>query len=51
MSGLRVRDLWDSTHCGPESQGHVKVRHHPWDGLVDNTPGWLASLTLEDEVR
>ena len=25
MSGLRVRDLRDSTHCGPEGHGHVRV--------------------------
>ena len=35
MSGLRVRDLWDSTHSGPEGYGHVRVQHHLWDGLVD----------------
>ena len=26
MSGLRVRDLEDSTHSGPEGYGHVGVR-------------------------
>ena len=29
MSWLHVRDLWDSTHSGPESHGHVRVRCHP----------------------
>ena len=33
--GLRARDPWDSAHSGPEGHGHVRVRHHPWDGLVD----------------
>ena len=36
MSWLRVRDLGDSTHSGPEGHGHVRVRRHPWDGLADN---------------
>ena len=35
MSGLRVKDLQDFTHCGPEGHGHVRVRCHPWDRLVD----------------
>ena len=92
---MRVRDLGDSTHSGPEDYGHVRVRCHPWEGLAgsykvvidcerrrvtaytqDGThvvfqggkhgilpqtvyefkcqgqlAGWLASLTLEDEVR
>ena len=26
MSGLQVRDLWDSTHRGPEGHGHVRVQ-------------------------
>ena len=38
MSGLRFIDLWDSTHCGPEGHGCVRVRRHPWDGLVDGIP-------------
>ena len=36
MSRLRVRDLGDSTHSGPEDHGHVKVRCHPRDGLADS---------------
>ena len=36
MSWLRVKDLTDSTHSGPEGHGHVRVRRHPWDGLADN---------------
>ena len=36
MSWLRVRDLTDSTHSGPEGHGHVRVRCHPWDGLADS---------------
>ena len=95
MSWLRVRDLRDFTHSGPEGHGHVRIQRHPWDGLLtayrvvincerkrvtaytqdctrvvfqgdkhDILPqtvyesrcqgqltGWLASLTLEDEVR
>ena len=95
MSRLRVRNLGDSTHSGPEDYGHVRVRCHLWDGLADSfkvvidcerrrvtaytqddnrmvfqggrhdilpqtvfeskcqgqLAGWLASLTLEDEVR
>ena len=35
-SRLRVGDLRDSTHNGPEDHGHVRVRCHPRDGLVDN---------------
>ena len=35
MSWLRVRDLGDSTHNGPEGHGHVRVRRHPLDGLAD----------------
>ena len=38
MSGLKVRDLRDSNHCGPEGHEHVKVLCHPWDGLIDGTP-------------
>ena len=37
MSGLRARDLQDSTHSGPEGHGHVRVRCHPWDGLDDGS--------------
>ena len=29
MSRLRVGDLGDSTHSGPEDHGHVRVRCHP----------------------
>ena len=28
----------DSSRCGPEGYGHVRVCCHPWDGLVDGTP-------------
>ena len=36
MSWLRVRDLGDFTHSGPEGHGHVRVRRHPRDGLAHN---------------
>ena len=36
MSRLRVGDLGDSTHSGPEDHGHVRVRCHPEDGLDDS---------------
>ena len=36
MSRLRVGDLKDSTHSGPEDHGHVRVRCHPRDGLADS---------------
>ena len=36
MSWLRVVNLGDSTHNGPEDHGHVRVRCHPGDGLVDS---------------
>ena len=36
MSRLRVRDLRDPTHSRPEDHGHVKVRCHLGDGLVDS---------------
>ena len=36
MLRLRVGDLKDSTHSGPEDYGHVRVRCHPWDGLTDS---------------
>ena len=36
---LRVRDLRDSTHNGPEDYGHVRVRGHPEDGLADSLQG------------
>ena len=36
MLRLRVRDLGDSTHSGPEDYGHVRVRGHPEDGLTDS---------------
>ena len=29
LSRLRVGDLRDSTHSGPEDYGHVRVRCHP----------------------
>ena len=29
MSGLRVRDLWDSAHSGLEGHEYVRVRRHP----------------------
>ena len=36
MSGLRVGDLGESTHNGPEDFGLVRVRGHPEDGLADS---------------
>ena len=36
MSWLRVRDIRDFTHSGPEDDGHARVRRHPRDGLTDN---------------
>ena len=39
MSWLRVGDLEDSTHSGPEDHGHVKVCCHPGDGLANNLQG------------
>ena len=39
MLRLRVRDLGDSTHSGPEDYGHVRVRCHPWDGLANALQG------------
>ena len=39
MLMLRVRDLWDSTHSGPEDNGHVKVRCHLGEGLADSLQG------------
>ena len=39
MSRLRVGDLRDSTHSGPEDHGHVRVRCHLGDGLTDNLQG------------
>ena len=36
MTRLRVRDLGDSTHSGPENHGDVRVRYHPRDGLTDS---------------
>ena len=39
MSRLRVGDLGDFTHNGPEDYGHVRVRCHPWDGLTDSLQG------------
>ena len=40
MSRLRVRDLGDSTHSGPEDFGHVRVRGHLEDGLADSLQGY-----------
>ena len=95
MSWLRVRDLWDSTHSGPEGHGHSefdvilgmdwliayrvvidyerrRVTAYTQDGTrvvfqgdkrdifpqtvyesrcQGQLAGWLASLTLKDEVR
>ena len=39
MSRLRVGDLEDSTHSGPEDQGHVRVRCHLGDRLIDSLQG------------
>ena len=39
MLRLRARDLEDSTHNGREDHGHVIVRCHPGDGLVDSLQG------------
>ena len=39
MSRLRVRDLGDTTHSGPEDYGHVRVLGHPEDGLANNLQG------------
>ena len=39
MSWLRVGDLGDSTHSGPEEHGHVRVRCHPGDGLTYSLQG------------
>ena len=36
MLRMRIRYLGDSTHSGLEGHGLVKVRRHPWDGLVDS---------------
>ena len=36
MSRLRIRDLGDTTHSGPEDYGHVRVRCHLSDGLADS---------------
>ena len=36
MSWLRVRDIQNSTHGGPEGHGHVRVQRHPGDGLADS---------------
>ena len=35
MSRLRVRDLRDFAHSGPEGHGHVGFLCNPWDGLAD----------------
>ena len=35
MLWLRLGDLGDSTHSGPEDHGHVRVRCHRRDGLAD----------------
>ena len=39
MSSLRVRDLGDTTHSGPEDYEHVRVRGHPKDGLANSLQG------------
>ena len=39
MLRLRVGDLGDSTHSGPEDHGHVGVRCHPRNGLTDSLHG------------
>ena len=39
MSRLRVGDLGDSTHSGPENHGHVRVGCHSGDGLADRLQG------------
>ena len=39
MSRLRVRDLGDITHNGPEDYEHVRVRGHPEDGLANSLQG------------
>ena len=36
MSRMRIRGLGDSTHSGPEGHGHIRVRRHLGDGLVDD---------------
>ena len=35
MLRLRVGDLGDSTHSGPEDHVQVRVQCHPGDGLAD----------------
>ena len=39
MLWLRVRDLRDSAHSGPEGHEHVRVRLYPGDGLTDSLQG------------
>ena len=39
MSSFLVGDLGDSTHCGLEDHGHVRVQCHPGDGLADSLQG------------
>ena len=39
MSWVRVEDLGDSTHSGPEDHGHVRVRCHLGDGLTASLQG------------
>ena len=39
MSWVRVGDIGDSTHSGPEDNGHVRVRCHPGDGLTASLQG------------
>ena len=48
MSRLRVRDLEDSTHSGPEDYGHVRVRGHLEDGLADSLQGRYRLRAQED---
>ena len=47
MLGLRVKDLWDCTHSGPEGHRHVRIRCHPWNGLVDGIPSHYRLLAYE----
>ena len=39
MLRLRVGDLGNSSHNGPEDYGHVRVRGHHEDGLADSLQG------------
>ena len=46
MSRMRVRDLGYSTHSVPEGHGHVRVRRHPYDGLVE----YISSIVSVGEL-